>query len=119
MAQEHTNNHALRLTARYTIKRVNLHNMAAMTQQLSRKQVILDIDNTTVCKQIQIDDLVELEIGLPVLLGFPQRHIYCRCRVSEISADSIGTHLGLEIDTIRIRDEEFTKGHSSPTNLLM
>jgi hypothetical protein len=120
MAQEHISNQAVHLTARYTIKRLHLYQMPATTQQLSRQEVILDIDSTTADDRIQRGDIVELEIDLPVLLGFPQRHIYCRCRIAKLGSDETGTHVSVDIDTIRIRGEDFyTHHHDLLTTLLM
>jgi hypothetical protein len=119
MAQKHIKNQALSLTARYTVKRMNLYRRPATTQQLSRKELILDINSTTASSEIEVGDLVEVEIMLPVLPGLPERHIYCRCHVIEIAPDATGTHVALEIDTIRIRGEEFVCPGNTPSNLLM
>ena len=91
-----------------------------MTQHISRKTVVIHTVDAAAGNQIRKGDFLEVEIDLPVLQGFPQRYMYCRCRVSEVRLGSTGVHICLDLDTIQFRGSEtlFDK-QSSATKLLM
>ena len=119
MAEEHKHHQPLHLHARYTVKRMNAFKRVATTEHVSRKVVILNLGSTTASNEFHIGELVDVEIMLPVLPGLPERYIFCQCHLTKVDDDATGTHMVLEIDTVRIRGEQFLSRFHNSSRFLM
>lgn len=107
MNQPHEN--VASLQVQYTLKRLDILNGEAVLINISRRVVVIQVNDDNAIDQIQADDVLEVSIMLPHLYGVPRRHLYCRCHVDVVIRNEVGICFGLGVDMMQFRGERMSR----------